>query len=101
MNKKEFIERCETAYECWYFDNVNMLLKAVEYTNRVQGGQMKLASEIMIDIEEIANQRKLAGFKELYSCYELVNLLAHPCQKCATDKNAWHTRWWFCKHNKN
>ena len=99
ITKKDFIARCETAYDCWYIVP-EMLIKAVEYTNRVQWWQMKIASEIMIDIEQTANQRKLANFTELYKCYEFVSLLSHHCQKCATDKTAWHTRSWFCNCNK-
>jgi hypothetical protein len=42
--------------------------------------------------------KTLAGDKEGYSLIKLASLLAHPCQKCAEDKNAWHTRWAFCAH---
>ncbi len=31
---------------------------------------------------------------------EIAAILSHPCQQCAEDPNAWHTRSGFCEHRK-
>lgn len=31
---------------------------------------------------------------------ELAAILTHPCQQCAEDPEAWHTRQAFCQHRK-
>jgi hypothetical protein len=41
----------------------------------------------------------LAG-DEAYKAIQAMAILDHPCQKCAEDPNAWHTRPGFCTHKK-
>jgi len=36
-----------------------------------------------------------------YKTVQLASILTHPCQLCAEDTGAWHTRYAFCKHEKS
>jgi hypothetical protein len=40
------------------------------------------------------------GADEAYKAIEAMAILDHPCQKCAEDHNAWHTRYGFCEHKE-
>ena len=42
--------------------------------------------------------RTLANDTDGYDLQRIVAILAHPCQQCAEDVNAWHTRSAFCEH---
>jgi hypothetical protein len=42
----------------------------------------------------------LANDPEGYAIIRLLAVLTHPCQQCAEDPGAWHTRPAFCKHER-
>lgn len=43
-------------------------------------------------------RRTLANDADGYALQEIAAILSHPCQRCAEDKEAWHTRPGFCNH---
>jgi hypothetical protein len=49
--------------------------------------------------EDFKLKHTLAG-DEAYKAIQVMAILDHPCQKCAEDPNAWHTRYGFCEHKK-
>lgn len=102
MTKEKFLKRCETAWDAGYInkESIKMLRLAVEYTSRLQWWQADIAEEAMSEIQEESKWRQLATFSELYKCVQLAYLLCHPCDECAENPNAWHTRWWFCNCKK-
>ena len=42
--------------------------------------------------------RTLAADADGYALQEIAAVLSHPCQQCAEDHQAWHTRPGFCEH---
>ena len=76
MTKNEFLARCSTAYDMGLIDR--MAISEFERTNE---GLSTLASD-----------------RQGYALQQFAAILAHPCQKCAEDVNAWHTRAGFCEH---
>jgi hypothetical protein len=105
MNKQDFLDRCSTAYDAWYINSDSLLVLelALELTMRWISRdlhQNQIASEIDEKLMKIAKGRELANFRELYEALQFWTLLNHSCQKCATNKEKWHTRW--CNwHNDN
>jgi hypothetical protein len=45
------------------------------------------------------DKRSLAN-DSAYKAVQMACILDHPCQHCAEDKAAWHTRYAFCDHKK-
>lgn len=43
-------------------------------------------------------QHTLANDAEGYALQQIAAVFSHPCQKCATSMEAWHTRPGFCTH---
>jgi hypothetical protein len=121
LTKEEFLRRCAIAYDIGYFDcwsllrarntlDLVMRLKAsfvaitksgygndVEVYLKLAGYHAGLAKSLIED-EVAITPRILANDTEAYQAIELFSLLAHPCQICAEDKDAWHTRYGFCPH---
>ena len=104
MTKTEFLARCEMAWDAGLIgdnrDMLRLLYNWTDYTLRVEGNQPDIAEEIMYE------ERKRDGFGLLasdtlgYRVVTFAALLAHPCQKCATDRDAWWTRFGFCTHKE-
>ena len=40
----------------------------------------------------------LAGDEDGYALQKIAAVFSHPCQECATNPEAWHTRPGFCPH---
>jgi hypothetical protein len=72
-----------------------------DFVMRLEGGQMDMVVSFLEQEKERCEHwysKKLANDYEGYKVIELTSLLAHPCQKCATAREAWHTRPGFCGH---
>ena len=71
---------------------------------RLQGGQYNY----WVDFVEAENKRtrnfqnqyQLANDTLFYNVIQLMAIMTHPCQKCAEDPKAWHTRSAFCDHRE-
>lgn len=110
MNKKDFLKRCETAYEKGLCDFV-LLRDWVDAVMRFESGQTEGREHQLRYWKEFVEKERertdgFKGSKVLandiagYKIIEFVAIFAHPCQQCAEDKEAWHTRSGFCDHNK-
>lgn len=71
---------------------------------RFEGGQINYWYEFLEQeykrLDRFANQKTLANDHHGYQVIQLAAILTHPCQLCATDTQAWHTRSGFCPHKK-
>lgn len=69
---------------------------------RLEGGQVSHFAEILnadyIRTDHFASHKTLGNDSVGYKVIQLLAILTHPCQKCAEDPNAWHTRRAFCTH---
>lgn len=110
MTKKEFLNRCETAYDMGLTKDLTLNLMqdwcdAIMRYEAARGStdnQFKYWEEFLVKERErtgnFANDCVLANDVEGYKIIQLTALLAHPCQKCAEDTDAWHTRSGWCSH---
>lgn len=104
MTKQEFIARCEAQWDSTHTpDDESLLLLSlsVDYVMRKQWWQDDIAQSIWERIQELSGGKILATNFSLYNALDLASRLAHPCQKCAENKDAWATRWAWCEHNNN
>lgn len=76
----------------------------LDFVIRFEGGQI---SDVARFLQEEHKRHALYGPKDAmtlandkdgYCLIQLAAILNHPCQKCAEDPNAWHTRAAFCEH---
>jgi hypothetical protein len=124
FTKEEFLKRCSAAWDAGYvnrwglvrarnaLDLVMRLKASYERVNRigsgndvigeigVSGAQGDWAIDALLNEVNTESKKKLAGDTEAYNSIQLLACLAHPCQICAEDKDAWHTRWGFCPHRE-
>lgn len=116
MTKEQFLKRCETIYDMGYFKNRNissMLRNAADTYLRLRSSYAKdphLFDEIKKDHQGsiscdalecyLDKSRNLANDANVYHALNVSCILDHPCQQCAEDKHAWHTRYSFCDHSK-
>ncbi len=104
MKKQEFLKRCETIYDMGLATDevLSLLSRWTDAMLRLQGGQID--SFISTMEEERQRTNRFSGGETLandvvgYKVIQLCAVFKHNCQKCAEDKNAWHTRPAFCNH---
>lgn len=104
MTKEQFLKRCETIYEMGLADRdvLNLLSNWTDAIMRYEGGQINSFHEIME--KEYNRTHGFSGYETLandalgYKVIQISAILSQPCQQCAENKNAWHTRTAFCKH---
>ena len=114
MTKTEWLARCATAYDMGFIAtrtvtrdlaqavDVYLRLRCVYKDNPMAFTQIQQTQQGKIAIESLTDYNTpigdvLAGDRAYRAC-ELAALLDHPCQRCATDPKAWHTRYGFCPH---
>lgn len=107
MTKKEFLKRCANAYDMGLTANpiLKHLERAYDALFRLEGDQFRYFAEWIVAEQErtqhFANNYQLANDKLGYNVIQLLAILTHPCQKCAEDPKAWHTRSAFCEHRES
>lgn len=114
MSEKDFLARCKTIYRMGLVrpSLFNLLERWVDFVMRYEhtwftsGGQSQGRYCIDFLNSELARInangiRTLAGDTEGYDIIQFAAVLQHPCQKCAEDPKAWHTRSGFCTHDKS
>ena len=79
---------------------LRLAARLTEAMLRLEGGQVEYFQDILNEERKRtdAYARTLAADVDGYNTIKLFALLNHHCQKCAEDKNAWHTRPAFCSH---
>lgn len=102
--KRDFLKRCETIYDMGLADQDNFkhIEKIFDGLMRLVGHQpeyfYKMLESEYKRTDAFSNRYLLANDKLGMNCINLLAVLTHPCQKCAEDKDAWHTRAAFCDH---
>ena len=109
MTHDEFMARCETIWAKGHAkpelfrlmrDWLDALMR-YEHTQFSHGQSQGKDWLEFLNIEFDRTERgrnTLANDRDGYALQEIAAILSHPCQKCAEDKNAWHTRPGFCEH---
>jgi hypothetical protein len=106
MTKEQFLKRCETIWDMGLAgpDVLLHVLKSCDAVHRLEGGQTQYFIEFMeqerMRTDGFVPGKTLANDALGYSTLQLMSLLCHPCQECAEDREAWHTRWGFCCHDR-
>ena len=104
MTKQEFLKRCETIYDMGLVskETLSVLSCWTDAMLRLEGGQFSNFCEFLITerkrTDNFASHKTLANDVDGYKVIQMVAVLCHPCQFCAEDKDAWHTRSAFCEH---
>lgn len=103
---KDVIKRIETAHKLGLCtpEIFHHTEKVYDATFRLEGGQLHYFADFLEDEKQrtnwFSNMKSLANDELGYSCIRLLAILTHPCQLCAEDKDAWHTRSGLCNHKK-
>ena len=111
MDKKQFLKRCETAWDMGVItemrlDLIERCLDFVMRLDHTMFGRFQTQGDLVWNFLEAEKERighgnrTLANDTDLYSALQFAAVLCHPCQSCSEDKNAWHTRRGFCGHDK-
>ena len=114
MTRDEFLARCATIYDTGHAkpelfrlmrDWLDAMMR-LEHTflGRMGDGQGQHFLDFMKQEEERLGGRyccsTLASDRDGYALQEIAAILAHPCQACAEDSQAWWTRPGFCTHKR-
>ncbi len=105
LTKKQLFARFETAYQMNLLEPevFQLMERQLDAVMRMECG---FQFNYWVDFLE-AEKKRLNNFssdKVLandhigYKGIQLMAILTHPCQKCAEDTEAWHTRTAFCNH---
>ncbi len=116
MTKEQFLKRCETIYDMGYFNNRDissmlrlacdtfLRLRCCYSIHKEKFDDISKLHQGSIAVDNISmfldEEKLLASDNDVYNAMQLACVIDHPCQKCAEDKNAWHTRYAFCHHEK-
>jgi hypothetical protein len=115
LSKEEWLFRCITAWELGFVKDreVTADLRAAadafvrfrdvynrhpEYFAEIEKDQQGNIGVYNLTIS-LDDKRSLAN-DSAYKAVQMACILDHPCQHCAEDKAAWHTRYAFCDHKK-
>lgn len=108
MKKYNLQKRIDTLHLLYDIEELENIFKHIEKCfnaiHRLEGGQpedfAKFFESERVRTDNFSNQKILANEKLGYGCIYVLALLNHPCQECAEDDKAWHTRAGFCQHLK-
>jgi hypothetical protein len=107
MDKEQFLARCGNAYDMGLCspERLKLMERWLDFVMRFEGGQMSLVADFLMAEKRRCNAPgpgmaigRLAGDDDGYALCHLAAILTHPCQACAVDSGAWHTREAFCDH---
>lgn len=109
ITKDEFLARCANAYEMGLIDPGQMALMErwldfvmrFEHTLLSHGQSQGIYAMDFLEGERARlNGSTLANDSSGYGLIRFAAILSHPCQECAADPTAWHTRSAFCEHKR-
>lgn len=106
MTEEDFLKRCKTIHKMGLAteENFRHLERIYDAVMRFEGGQVHYFMETMQDeferTERFRSDKVLANDRLGYDLIKFLAVLVHPCQKCAEDPKAWHTRSAFCPHKE-
>lgn len=101
-----FTKRIKTLEKMFGVEYLGRLFSHIEHSydalHRLQGAQLDYFLDHMNSERErtnnFSNHMSLANDTLGYDCIRVMAVLTHPCQLCAEDVDAWHTRSAFCNH---
>jgi len=105
LTEEAFLARCRTIFRMGLAtpERFRILERWADLVMRLEAGQVNTV------VEHLQEERKRTnGFSERfrgandalgYGVIRLLAVLTHPCQPCAEDPQAWHTRNSYCRHN--
>lgn len=101
--KEAFLRRCANIYDVGLADREILILLNtwVDAVMRFEGGQINTFVDFLLSERQrhgFYSHGTLANDHLGYKVIKFAAILAHPCQKCAEDPNAWWTRSAFCEH---
>lgn len=112
LTKEKWLARCANAFDMGLVTRERMHLLDMWVDTALRAGAVacgvRQQCEYLVDFMEAERRRlsdgaafphTLASDVDGYSLVRLAAIFSHPCQKCAEDRNAWHTRSAFCEHN--
>lgn len=103
---KKLKNRFETAHKMGLLtpEVFQLMERWLDGVMRLEGGQYHYWVDLMeqekIRTNDFSGSKTLANDRDGYKAIQFMAILTHPCQKCAEDPNAWHTRRAFCNHGK-
>jgi hypothetical protein len=113
MTKEDFLKRCETVYDKGLaqpsvLSLLNLWADFVLRYEHTMFSHGQSQGQYVWDFMERERERlggascpyTLASDNDGYAIVQLAAILSHPCQKCAEDRDAWHTRTAFCNHKE-
>lgn len=105
-NYQKRIITLETMFGVEYLKEILMHInQSYDAIFRLEGGQLRSFVDHMKHEDNrtdgFSNINSLANDKLGYDAVQVLAVLVHPCQECAEDPKAWHTRVAFCDHKQN
>lgn len=108
MTKDQWLKRCETVWAKGLVtpDRLSLLGRWLEIVARFEHGDTLRVVELLAEERRRKRPDGVKAFGQMeqdpdgYALLDLAAVLGHPCQDCAEDPGAWHTRPGFCQHRK-
>ena len=110
MTRAEFLARCSTIFDMGLATEEQLRLLErwadtmlrLEYCLFDQGDQIHYVWQFLEAERRRIGERgnTLANDEAGYNLVRMAAVLSHPCQKCAEDPRAWHTRSAMCSHGE-
>jgi hypothetical protein len=115
LSKEEWLFRCITVYESGFVNDrevtvhlreaADAFIRLRDVYNRhpeyfTEIGEDAQGHIAMYNLTASLDSKKSLANDSAYKAVQMACILDHPCQHCAEDKAAWHTRYAFCDHKK-
>lgn len=116
MTEEQFIKRCKLIYNKGFMRDRDVSISIREATDCFSRLRYVYAKHpeyfslikndyqgniAMDDLGKNLDERYLLASDNTYKAVEFACILDHPCQECAEDKDALHTRYGFCGHKEH
>ena len=111
MTRDEFLARCSTLYDMGLAteEQLRLLERWIDFVLRYEHSVLGRGEPQWKYVDEFVavESARLGGLwtgttltndKAGYNLVRLAAVLSHPCQICAEDPRAWHSRPAFCTH---
>ena len=100
MDKAQFMKRCDTAWESsqMYWKLNEDIFMFMYNATEIQVRKLLKQKNHEESLQEHVN---MFSKQEMCIWNDFAAFLAHPCDKCANDKNTRPWRWGRCNHKKD
>ena len=113
MTRAEVLARCSTIFDMGLAteEQLRLLGRWVDFVLRYEHSLFTNGQKQWPYIDEfvaveskrlggLPTELTLANDEAGYNLVRFTAVLSHPCQQCAEDPRAWHTRPGFCEHRE-